>query len=620
MKTRQTSDVAPTTPATHNTNSSAPPQAAMTSSSPTVKNRQTGDQKRARYGLARELPVYQQKPLSEKSKADIRRVIKPDGQWDRFTKAVTASGELRLPEVDKHNVSQLADWISTSPASLYNLSITLTSRKRESVKLLLAELQWLSNHASILSMPNTKIHDSDDDVIKLAKALKKNKILTTLKLESNQINSKGATALADALIKNETLTTLHISENKIGDKGAIALASALIQNKSLKTLYISDNEIGDEGAIAMANALMKNEVLRKLRLGYNKISSTGAKALANALMENKTLVTLRLNTNNIGDTGAIALAEALAENTTLRILELSFNRISRKGAIALANALKTNKTLHRLYLLGNKIDIEGVAKLGEALSVNKILTFLDVGIDDSNACPEEFSLLLKRNRRLHLEKPAAEILYRLFRASTVLKNLYIPEELMPLILEHLTISELATFVKQWRDDSRTSSPSVTTTTAYTGATTTTTTTTNTRTTTTTANSTFPNVSPAALVTNLPSASPAILAPTATAATIKALLAAPRPDVALLRWIKGHANPAAALNWVDPANGYTLLHYAVRAEQIAVIRSLLIRGIDREKRDHKNQTAAQMAREIQGVQRLAGYSTNQTAAAIAALLQ
>ena len=266
MKTRQTSDVAPTTPATHNTNSSAPPQAAMTSSSPTVKNRQTGDQKRARYGLARELPVYQQKPLSEKSKADIRRVIKPDGQWDRFTKAVTASGELRLPEVDKHNVSQLADWISTSPASLYNLSITLTSRKRESVKLLLAELQWLSNHASILSMPNTKIHDSDDDVIKLAKALKKNKILTTLKLESNQINSKGATALADALIKNETLTTLHISENKIGDKGAIALASALIQNKSLKTLYISDNEIGDEGAIAMANALMENKTLVTLRL------------------------------------------------------------------------------------------------------------------------------------------------------------------------------------------------------------------------------------------------------------------------------------------------------------------------------------------------------------------
>jgi hypothetical protein len=59
MKTHQASDAASTTPATHNTNSSAPPQAAITSSAPTVKNRQTGDQKRARYGQARNLPAYQ---------------------------------------------------------------------------------------------------------------------------------------------------------------------------------------------------------------------------------------------------------------------------------------------------------------------------------------------------------------------------------------------------------------------------------------------------------------------------------------------------------------------------------------------------------------------------------
>jgi ankyrin repeat protein len=85
-------------------------------------------------------------------------------------------------------------------------------------------------------------------------------------------------------------------------------------------------------------------------------------------------------------------------------------------------------------------------------------------------------------------------------------------------------------------------------------------------------------------------------------------------VALLRWIDGHANPSATLNWVDPANGFTLLHYAVAAQQIAVVRSLMIRGIDRTKADHNNQTAAELAR------RRADSSSSTVVAAIAALFQ
>ncbi len=66
--------------------------------------------------------------------------------------------------------------------------------------------------------------------------------------------------------------------------------------------------------------------------------------------------------------------------------------------------------------------------------------------------------------------------------------------------------------------------------------------------------------------------------------------------------------------VDPANGYTLLHYAVLAQQDAVIDSLLARGIDRTRADQNNQTAAQLA------QQRADSSSSQAVAAIAALLQ
>jgi carbon monoxide dehydrogenase subunit G len=103
-------------------------------------------------------------------------------------------------------------------------------------------------------------------------------------------------------------------------------------------------------------------------------------------------------------------------------------------------------------------------------------------------------------------------------------------------------------------------------------------------------------------------------PTATAAEINALLADPNPVAAMSRWIDGHANPATALNWVDPSNGYTLLHYAVAAQEGGVVRSLLARGIDRTRADQSNQTAAQLA------QRLADSSSSSAVAAIAALFK
>jgi ankyrin repeat protein len=51
--------------------------------------------------------------------------------------------------------------------------------------------------------------------------------------------------------------------------------------------------------------------------------------------------------------------------------------------------------------------------------------------------------------------------------------------------------------------------------------------------------------------------------------------------------------------VDPINGYTLLHYAVEEKKIAVIRSLLIRRINRNTQDLNNQTAEQLAQQRAG---------------------
>jgi carbon monoxide dehydrogenase subunit G len=179
---------------------------------------------------------------------------------------------------------------------------------------------------------------------------------------------------------------------------------------------------------------------------------------------------------------------------------------------------------------------------------------------------------------------------------------------MPVLAEQLSTEVLAVFEQEWRDAFRAPPPPVTTTTTNATVTTTTTTTTD---------STIPTTlvtPPAATATSPASVPPVSTQPTATAAEINALLADPNPVVALSRWIDGHANPTAALNWVDPSNGYTLLHYAVAAQQGAVVRNLLTRGIDRTRADQTNQTAAQLA------QQRADSSSSSAVAAIAALFK
>jgi hypothetical protein len=210
---------------------------------------------------------------------------------------------------------------------------------------------------------------------------------------------------------------------------------------------------------------------------------------------------------------------------------------------------------------------------------------------------------LERNRRLKLQPYAEASLELLVRHSPALKAIGVPTDVLPLIAEQLSNEVLGTIAQEWKEAFRAPTPPITTTT--------------TNTITTTTDATIPitlTTSPAAIATSSASAPPVSSQPTATAADINALLADPNPVVALSRWIDGHANPTAALNWVDPSNGYTLLHYAVAAQQGAVVRSLLARPIDRTTADQNNQTAAQLA------QQLADSSSSQAVAAIAALLK
>lgn len=597
MKTRQTSDTASRTAATHNTNSSAPSQAAVTSSSPTVKNRQTVDQKRARYGQARNLPAYQRDTNIKKVKiekqggtAGIQQAPKQDNRWAPSAQAI---------DPNHHRIVRTSWGSDTS-------EIDMSNRKMSDADVL-ALANFLRGNTAITKLKLDYCSISTAGARALAEALKVNTTLNTLELGYNEFGAEGAVALSEALLVNTTLTSLHLNGNNIGAEGAVALAEVLLGNTTLTTLNLYFNQIGAEGAVVLSEALLGNTSLRTLDLSRNDIGAEGAAATADVLKGSTAITELDLSGNDIGDEGAKALADALKVNTTLTELNIGCDFMGDEGAKALADALKINKTLTMLNLFAYEITEEGEKAMVEALRVNETLTSFRFSPTLIGQFDTETSNLLERNKRLKLQPYAEASLDLLVRHSPALKNMGLPTDLMPVLAEQLSTEVLAVFEQEWRDALRAPPPPITTTTTNATVTTTTTTTTD---------STIPTLitSPAATATSPASVPPVITQPTATAAEINALLADPNPVAAISRWIDGHANPAAALNWVDPSNGYTLLHYAVAAQQGGVVRILLARNIDRARADKNNQTAAQLA------QQRADSSSSSTVAAIAALFK
>ena len=616
MKTRQTRDASPTTSSTNNTNSSAPLQATMTSSSPTVKNRQTGDQKRARYGQARNLPEYQRDTNIKKVKiekqggaADLPQAPKPDGRWVQSAKAMKANDQPMVRAPQGSDTSELV-MASHNMGDAYALEVANFLQGETELALdfnaidaegAVALAKALKGNTTLTTLTLSFNLIGEEGAVALAEALKGNTTLTTLHLNGNAIGAAGAVALAEALKVNTTLTTLHLVGNAIGADGAVALVKALKVNTTLTTLHLNRNAIGAEGAIALAEALKVNTTLKTLHLGGNTIGAEGAVALAEVLKGNTILTTLDLFENAIGAKGAVALAEALRVNTILNELNLGLNAIDEKGAVALANALKFNTNLRTLDLMNCSLDTGDAALLADALRANTTLTSLNLAFNSQAdwEIRDEIEKLLEKNRQRKENLPYAEAsLDLLVRHSPALKNMGFPTDVIPVLAEQLPNEVMAVFAQEWEEIFRAPAPPITTTT-------------------TTTDSTIPTTlisSPAPIATS-PALAPTVSTqPTATADDIKALLADPNPVAALSRWINGHANPTAALNWIDPSNGYTLLHYAVEAQQGAVVRSLLARPIDRTRADQNNQTAAQLA------QQRAESSSSSGVAAIAALFK
>lgn len=252
----------------------------------------------------------------------------------------------------------------------------------------------------------------------LGQVLLKNTILTTLKLERNDILDGGIMALAPCLSDALYLSKLSIVHDEVTDKGFEALAVGLKLNDTLTSLDLSGNSI--QSVPGISDWLRNNSTLTNLVLDMNAMEDLAAERIGVALSMNRGLVCLDLSNNEITSVGMKCLANALCNdaNDTLEKLHVSGNDAGNDGARAFARCLRSNETLKTLSLCGlNGIGNFGAEELLCALRVNSKLQ--ELSVDDFEISDEVLEAIEEQcltNRRrvvkhqiIKVQQPAAPV-------------------------------------------------------------------------------------------------------------------------------------------------------------------------------------------------------------------
>eukprot|EP00940_MAST-03C_sp_MAST-3C-sp2_P000272 g272.t1 len=228
--------------------------------------------------------------------------------------------------------------------------------------------------------------------------------LEHLYLYSNQMKSKGVTALSWALVETPMLERLNLSSNEIGPTGATALSRTLRSLKHLKwlnlmsnkigcdgiasiaphlppTFSLNNNEAGVEGARVLASAMSKGAFrsTKKMWLSGNRFGPEGIRILASTLpMLSNSLNFLDLSNNAIGPRGAPYLAGALRKLVSLKRLAISQNQLTSSGQVKLSAGLESLEQLEHLNFCEEKIDKEGAKALSDSIACLRALKELNM--------------------------------------------------------------------------------------------------------------------------------------------------------------------------------------------------------------------------------------------------
>jgi Ran GTPase-activating protein (RanGAP) involved in mRNA processing and transport len=250
----------------------------------------------------------------------------------------------------------------------------------------------------------------------LAKVIRKNSSLETLRLRNGFLSKRACKALAGAICSSRSIRCvswkrdlpyllcpmplleymsrdlcfkrLEFSGQDCRRPEVLAIARSLVHGSDLEELRLVDKGSNSCNVLLIGRALSVNDKLRSLSLNasqkcwHTDLLSENMEVYCEefgaALANNRTLQNLQLCFCYISDIGCSSLSRGLMRNVCLATLDLSSNAIGDRGVGALADALRENSSLESLRLLDCRATDDGVGKLVDALYVNDRLKHLEV--------------------------------------------------------------------------------------------------------------------------------------------------------------------------------------------------------------------------------------------------
>ena len=174
---------------------------------------------------------------------------------------------------------------------------------------------------------------------------KANTNLQILKLDHNDIGSKGLEYLAEGMAINKTVTSLSLTYCNIDEGGARALFEMMIFTQSnLEELNLSGNLLRNDGLIALLKGVSINKKLSHLLLADNQFNEDDSvlDAIRSCFIKNQKLGHYDFRYNTLENYGVEKITSFLEEATWVSNVEIS-ERISRETLELFKERLALNK-------------------------------------------------------------------------------------------------------------------------------------------------------------------------------------------------------------------------------------------------------------------------------------
>jgi len=230
------------------------------------------------------------------------------------------------------------------------------------------------NYVHVRSIRLWKNNAEDEGVRAVCQFLEKNKTVTILEFMDNKVTYLGCEFIARVLEPHieSGLTVLKLDHNNIGSRGAINLAKGLSMNSTLTSLSLSYCNIEADGARGLFEIVIYTKSgLKELNIQGNYLRNDGIVELLKGLSISKSLEEVNLSDNQFGESHEVveALKHSFIKNKNLMHYNLLYNAIKDKGAMELINVLK-EEARHVVIELSERLDKAVFEELQAVLKVN----------------------------------------------------------------------------------------------------------------------------------------------------------------------------------------------------------------------------------------------------------